>query len=391
MILMTNQTLRKETNSNMMETLKLFDTYNFKNGNLFIKDPTYTDPFQYTCSLKAKSGVYKCYAIYGDERECDNPYIPKGLLLIHMENALKKEEFEYIQEVAVDSAHIGVFNQDELINHIPNECWEAYEYEEDKNDSFTGAFEDGIFIRSGYGDGIYPLGVYKNKENEIYAIQIQFLDLNQNGIPMEVYTIPHENMNKKIHYDTESKAFKMDVIRSKKDLEKIVKEVKKDMDVFDIPYNDMYSVELYDKKTNAYGTCRYREHRITIHKNFFLCCPDLDHVRSVIAHELLHSAPCCYREGHKGKWKIYAKEFTEATKDYIHHYTIQRTGSMNLANYNNITKYGIYCQNCNKWIDVRYKRTSVIKNIDECFCPCCGAKALKVIDVTNKDIRELGL
>ena len=265
---MTNQTLKKEMNSTMIETLKLFDTYYFKNGNLFIKDPTYTNPFQYTCSLKAKPGEYKCYAIYGDERECDNPYIPKGLLLIHMESALKKEEFEYIQEVAVDSAHIGVFNQDELINHIPNECWEAYEYEEDKNDSFTGAFEDGIFIRSGYGDGVYPLGVYKNKENEIYAIQIQFLDLNQNGIPMEIYTIPHENMNKKIHYDVESKAFKMDVIRSEKDLEKIVKEVKKDMDVFDIPYNDMYSVELYDKKTNAYGTCRYREHRITIHKTF---------------------------------------------------------------------------------------------------------------------------
>ena len=40
MILMTNQTLKKEMNSTMIETLKLFNAYNFKNGNLFIKDPS---------------------------------------------------------------------------------------------------------------------------------------------------------------------------------------------------------------------------------------------------------------------------------------------------------------------------------------------------------------
>lgn len=178
----------------------------------------------------------------------------------------------------------------------------------------------------------------------------------------------------------------MEKIRIETDLSKFVQQVKEDMDRHHIPYDNSYPIELYEKALKILGTCRYGEHRITIHKEFFLCSPNEDLIRSVICHELIHSAPCCRREGHKGKWKAYANKMTNLTKNEAHVYSIHRTEKMNLLKYTEKVHkngYGIYCPNCDKIIGIRLKKTRLIKNIENYRCGKCNCKELqvKIIDL----------
>lgn len=111
-------------------------------------------------------------------------------------------------------------------------------------------------------------------------------------------------------------------------------------------------------------------------------------IRSVICHELIHSAPCCRREGHKGKWKAYANKMTNLTKNEAHVYSIHRTEKMNLLKYTEKVHkngYGIYCPNCDKIIGIRLKKTRLIKNIENYRCGKCNCKKLqvKIIDLQS--------
>ena len=170
-------------------------------------------------------------------------------------------------------------------------------------------------------------------------------------------------------------------IRNEEDLDSYVSIVKQDMDKYGVPFDDDYIVRLNSRIVRALGKCNYIKKEISIHKNFFLYCPNKQDILDIICHELLHSSADCMYDGHKGTWKIYAEKMMNASKGKHYEYSITRTKNIDLTSYNAIDKknggvrlpkYKITCTNCGNTFFFS-KTTNFIKNPKWYSCTRCGA------------------
>ena len=165
-------------------------------------------------------------------------------------------------------------------------------------------------------------------------------------------------------------------------LNQIIKEVKRDMDEFDIPYDNDVPITVNRRLTRALGKCRYRDGKAySIELSTVIISSDVQELKNTIAHELLHSV--FVRDGHGGKWKYYADKMTKGSK-----YTITRlhdTSKLNIEALDSKYKYKAICTNCGS--ECRYNRkTRFIQNLinnngngSPWYCSGCHGRHWKLI------------
>lgn len=158
-----------------------------------VSDPCYTDEVIFKGKLDVVSGEYKVKLVSKDKK--DWGVRMASLSVIH-KNYKGKKLWKYSQEIGVDSGQAGIFCDTSYRN---DEVSKGYvggrffrEYLETNSDisegerfyammsDFTiendwGTYESGVACRSGYGDGIYPVYVIKDENNNIVGIKIKFL------------------------------------------------------------------------------------------------------------------------------------------------------------------------------------------------------------------------
>ena len=127
--------------------------------------------------------------------------------------------------------------------------------------------------------------------------------------------------------------------------------------------------------TSRNGYCKKLDenrYEIAINQNLI---KDED-ILEVVVHELLHSFPDIYSQGHKGEWKIRASKIYEEFK-----IKVQRTNnfekSVKRKHRTSTQIYEFYCSECNAtWI--YHKRPKWYNRIENCRCPYCKTHTINV-------------
>jgi len=100
------------------------------------------------------------------------------------------------------------------------------------------------------------------------------------------------------------------------------------------------------------------------------CLVKEDDILEVVIHELLHSYPEVYKDGHKGEWKVRANEIYKK-----YGIKVQRTNSFEKSIEKTKRKvsrkvYQFNCWECGRtWY--YYRKPKWYNRIDECKCPHC--------------------
>lgn len=150
----------------------------------------------------------------------------------------------------------------------------------------------------------------------------------------------------------------------------LVREVKRDMYLYNVPYDDNYRILVDD--ITSYGVCKYIDKDIIINKKLVLFGNEQD-IKNTICHELIHSAPQCRYEGHRGFWKTCANVMNN------HGYDIKARCHYELnVDYTTIYKYVVKCANCGMIQGFNRKR-DVIKNPYNYRCGICNQSKIIVI------------
>lgn len=104
-------------------------------------------------------------------------------------------------------------------------------------------------------------------------------------------------------------------------------------------------------------------------------------VLNVVVHELLHSYPEIFSQGHKGEWLKRAKVVNQK-----YSLNVQRTNSYERSQTytRRPTKYLIHCTKCHhEW---NYRRTPKwINHLNEVKCPYCHTKTIQADQVLKID------
>ena len=145
-------------------------------------------------------------------------------------------------------------------------------------------------------------------------------------------------------------------------LDKIVSEVKRDMDLVGIPYSKV-KVVLDSKLKKTLGSCHYDDDLnpilIKISYRLFNNAPT-QAIKNVICHELIHSG-VGYKFNHDGDWKMYSEKMNNAENYYkiqVHDNEYIKYTAM----------YEIICSSCgNK--TYRFRKNEEVKNPE--FYVCC--------------------
>ena len=148
-----------------------------------------------------------------------------------------------------------------------------------------------------------------------------------------------------------------------------------------ISSNINLNVIINTRAKNRFGACR---RKIINNKEHFQIeigsalnnCTDFQ-IKSLLAHEILHTCPRCYNHGQT--WKAYSDILNKKYK-----YQIKRVSDPKEFNIQNIQKevkyrYKIICTKCGNEI-YRQKRTKVIANIENYRCKCGGRLKVEKIN-----------
>lgn len=167
-------------------------------------------------------------------------------------------------------------------------------------------------------------------------------------------------------------------------LMKLVIEVKKDMDAYDIPYDKKATFSINGRLSRALGRCIYLRNenrtRIEIQKKY-LEFGETQEIKDTICHELIHSYKDCWNCGHTGLWKELANLMTYRSHGV---YTITRLTCASNQYHENVKKdykYKVKCCGCKNEFGFNSK-TKFIKSLvdlDDCnysigySCSKCGS------------------
>lgn len=165
-------------------------------------------------------------------------------------------------------------------------------------------------------------------------------------------------------------------------LDQIIKEVKRDMNALNIPFDDTVPIKINTRLSRALGRCCYRSGKAyVIELSTVIINSDVQELKNTIAHELLHSATI--GDHHGGMWKYYADKMTRGSK-----YTITRLHDTEKLNYDAMMskyKYKTVCSGCGS--EGRYtKKTNFINHLirnngngKPWYCSRCHGSQWKLI------------
>ena len=128
-----------------------------------------------------KAGKYNAFAIITDEGSWGERVAE--LIVIHEDADINEITDELDFEVGVDSGQAGIFNLDYYKEHQPDDdydnrkSWYRRVCDITCSDGDCGTIDnEGVVSSSGYGDGGYVCYAAYNKENEIVALRVVFIE-----------------------------------------------------------------------------------------------------------------------------------------------------------------------------------------------------------------------
>ncbi len=148
-----------------------------------------------------------------------------------------------------------------------------------------------------------------------------------------------------------------------------------------VPDNIYREVIVNPRPKKRYGCCIKKDGKFQIEISEFILQCEPHKIRSVLAHEVLHTCKGCYDHGKI--WKEYAEKMNKK-----YGYDIKRVTApeeMGLEKQKEDTakiRYIIKCQSCGREYP-RQRFTCVMKKINAYRCSCGGRLILKEINETN--------
>lgn len=187
-------------------------------------------------------------------------------------------------------------------------------------------------------------------------------------------------------------------------LKRLISIVKADMRKAGVPFDDDASFRI-KKGIKAYGQCnirysvKYQGFRSDIYIAEHTFNEDDLFLKDVICHELIHSAPACYRCGHRGAWQRFAKQMNTQNPNYYITATVKPTEEdieMAMRNRQAKAHYRVQCNTCGTQV-YYLKKGQVVKlleqqeNLSHCSdiaCTVCGGKSFKLEYLKKKHRKE---
>ena len=150
----------------------MFDVFNVTSGKLMVADPCYGKDTVETNELSnllenARNGKW----ISSIVESKDNYVVELNVVHSDYEDKSALISWEVVQDVAVDSGQMGVYDANFL------DITRAEDYDaicELTNP--VGVTSYGVFSSSGFGDGLYTCLVGKNASNEVVSVRIIFIE-----------------------------------------------------------------------------------------------------------------------------------------------------------------------------------------------------------------------
>lgn len=164
----------------------------------------------------------------------------------------------------------------------------------------------------------------------------------------------------------------------REDINKILVEVIKEAQAVKIPVPDNINKQVYinPRPKRRFGCCSTKDGKHNIEISEFLLKADPQQIRSVIAHEVLHTCKGC--RDHGPRWKEYSARMKET-----YGYDIKRVSSFEEMGLEGAVrpekdiniKYIIKCEKCGKEYP-RQRFTCVMQKIEAYRCQCGGKLTL---------------
>lgn len=155
-----------------------------ESGMIVASDPCYERDVWCALSFVAENGRYKIESEI--EEESGRVAV---LRAIHEDYVGKSLDYAYVNCVAVDSGTFGIFDYD-YHKQTHNEGNENLEVDDEWYENYVVEMTDNYHIvddkcvisSSGYGDGTYALSVAYNDDEEIIAVEVVFIEDNDDYI-----------------------------------------------------------------------------------------------------------------------------------------------------------------------------------------------------------------
>ena len=138
--------------------------------NLQVTDPCYDKDVWCRLDLKIKAGKYSCYIWKQKIKSSTSTYYYEvGIIGMYLNS---KNGNCVIPDVRTREL-AGFFNDKP---DFTDEQWHNLcDFISAHHNDMFYKIKEGVFADSGYGDGEYPVYVYRNNANEITGVEIQFL------------------------------------------------------------------------------------------------------------------------------------------------------------------------------------------------------------------------
>lgn len=156
----------------------------------------------------------------------------------------------------------------------------------------------------------------------------------------------------------------------------LLQEVISECKAIHIPVSNNISPDIFINKRakSRFGACRKTRAGFVIE----LCHPvletDVNNIKNIMAHELLHTCRGCYNHGIR--WKAYAERMNQAYGYNITTTTSYEQMGLEKPEKKIQYKYLVQCRKCGKQI-YRQKKSKLITNTNRYRCTCGGKLMVK--------------
>lgn len=128
-------------------------------------------------------------------------------------------------------------------------------------------------------------------------------------------------------------------------------------------------IAINKRAKSRFGACKKTDKGYLIEVSESILGLDVDRIKNVLAHEILHTCPGCYNHGKR--WKAYASKLNVAYGYNIKTTTSYEEMGLHKPEKRIQYKYKIQCQKCGKTF-YRQKRSKLITHIQNYRCTCGG-------------------
>ena len=155
------------------------------------------------------------------------------------------------------------------------------------------------------------------------------------------------------------------------ELNKLLQDVIYECKAIKLPVSNYIEPEVLINKRakKRFGACRKKANGFTIEISEFLMDAAPEHIKNILAHEVLHTCMGC--QNHGKKWKIYAQAMNNKYGYKINTTTSYEKVGLDTPQHEKNYNYIIQCQKCGKII-YRQRKSKLITHTNHYRCKCGG-------------------